>query len=102
MEIKSLGYRTDLLLLELSGSVFHDAGEYVVVRTPDNPGFWWGNFLLYRTPFAPGDTKTAPGRPSTRSSRPPSMLPWASTAWTARSAPRTSWSRPASRSSGAW
>jgi GNAT superfamily N-acetyltransferase len=58
VEIKSLGYRTDLLLLELSGSVFHDAGEYVVVRTPGNPGFWWGNFLLYRTPFAPGDTKT--------------------------------------------
>ena len=57
MEIKSLGYRTDLLLLELSGSVFEDRGEYVVVRTPDNPGFWWGNFLLYRTPFAPGDTK---------------------------------------------
>jgi ribosomal protein S18 acetylase RimI-like enzyme len=58
VEIKSLGYRTDLLLLELSGSVFRDAGEYVVVRTPDNPGFWWGNFLLYRTPFAPGDAKT--------------------------------------------
>jgi ribosomal protein S18 acetylase RimI-like enzyme len=57
VEIKSLGYRTDLLLLELSGSVFHDAGEYVVVRTPDNPGFWWGNFLLYREPFGPGDTK---------------------------------------------
>ncbi len=57
MEIKSLGYRTDLLLLELSGSVFHDAGEYVVVRTPANPGFWWGNYLLYRTPFGPGDTQ---------------------------------------------
>ena len=57
MEIKSLGYRTDLLLLELSGSVFLDAGEYVVVRTPANPGFWWGNYLLYRTPFGPGDTQ---------------------------------------------
>ncbi|MEV5961324.1 GNAT family N-acetyltransferase [Kribbella sp. NPDC051952] len=57
MEITSLGYRTDLLLLELSGSVFHDAGDYVVVRTPGNPGFWWGNFLLFRSPFAPGDTK---------------------------------------------
>jgi ribosomal protein S18 acetylase RimI-like enzyme len=55
VEISSLGYRTDLLLLELSGSVFEDAGEYVVVRTPDNPSFWWGNFLLYRTPFGPGD-----------------------------------------------
>ncbi|NIK59449.1 GNAT family N-acetyltransferase [Kribbella shirazensis] len=57
MEITSLGFRTDLLLLELGGSVFRDTGEYVVVRTPQNPGFWWGNFLLYRTPFAPGDTK---------------------------------------------
>jgi hypothetical protein len=58
VEISNLGFRTDLLLLELSGSVFHDAGEYVVVRTPDNPGFWWGNYLLFRTPFAPGDAKS--------------------------------------------
>ncbi|HZX02608.1 GNAT family N-acetyltransferase [Kribbella sp.] len=57
MEITSLGFRTDLLLLELSGSEFRDTGEYVVVRTPENPGFWWGNFLLYRTPFAPDDTE---------------------------------------------
>lgn len=42
MEIKSLGYRTDLLLLELSDSEFHDAGEYVVIRTPANPTYWWG------------------------------------------------------------
>jgi ribosomal protein S18 acetylase RimI-like enzyme len=57
VEIVSLGFRTDLLLLELSGSTVHDTGEYVVARTPGNPGFWWGNFLLYRTPFAPGDVK---------------------------------------------
>lgn len=57
MEITSLGYRTDLLLLELSGSTFRDTGEYVVVETPANPGFWWGNFLLYRTPFAPDDAR---------------------------------------------
>ena len=57
MEITSLGFRTDLSLLEQSGSQFRDTGEYVVVRTPQNPGFWWGNFLLYRTPFAPDDTK---------------------------------------------
>ena len=42
MEIKSLGYRTDLLLLELSGSEFQDAGEYVVMRTPDEPGLTGG------------------------------------------------------------
>ena len=53
--ITSLGYRTDLMLLEMSGSVLTDKGEYVVIRTPDNPTFWWGNYLLFRTPFAPGD-----------------------------------------------
>jgi ribosomal protein S18 acetylase RimI-like enzyme len=58
VEIESLGYRTDLLLLELGGSEFKDTGEYVVVRTPDNPGYWWGNFLLFRTPFAASDVKT--------------------------------------------
>jgi len=51
----SLGYRTDLMLLQLSGSVLTDEGDYVVVRTPANPTFWWGNYLLFRTPFAPGD-----------------------------------------------
>ena len=56
MEITSLGYRTDLALLELSGSQLTDEGEYVVVRTPANPTFWWGNYLLFRQPFGPGDT----------------------------------------------
>ncbi|TCN35838.1 acetyltransferase (GNAT) family protein [Kribbella orskensis] len=54
MNITSLGYRTDLMLLQLSGSEVTDKGEYVVIRTPANPTFWWGNYLLYRTPFAPG------------------------------------------------
>ncbi|HEY0687746.1 MAG TPA: GNAT family N-acetyltransferase [Kribbella sp.] len=56
MEITSLGYRTDLMLLELSGSELTDHGEYVVVRTPANPSYWWGNYLLFRTAFALGDT----------------------------------------------
>ncbi|WP_328323408.1 GNAT family N-acetyltransferase [Kribbella sp. NBC_00382] len=55
MDFTSLGYRTDLMLLQLSGSVLTDQGDYVVVRTPANPLFWWGNYLLFRTPFAPGD-----------------------------------------------
>ncbi|WBQ02117.1 GNAT family N-acetyltransferase [Kribbella sp. CA-293567] len=55
MNFTSLGYRTDLMLLQLSGSVLTDQGDYVVVRTPANPTFWWGNYLLFRTPFAPGD-----------------------------------------------
>ena len=55
MEITSLGYRTDLLLLELGGSTFRDTGEYVVVRTPANPGFWWGNFIVVCEDFANSD-----------------------------------------------
>src|SRR4051794_819326 len=46
MEIASLGNRTDLAMLERSGSQITDRGTHLVVRTPDNPTFWWGNFLL--------------------------------------------------------
>jgi ribosomal protein S18 acetylase RimI-like enzyme len=42
----SLGNRTDLALLRLGGSVVVDRGDHLVVRTPHNPSFWWGNFLL--------------------------------------------------------
>jgi ribosomal protein S18 acetylase RimI-like enzyme len=55
VDISSLGYRTDLNLLELAGSELTDRGEYVVVRTPGNPSFWWGNYLLFRSPFAASD-----------------------------------------------
>ena len=46
MEIRSLGLRTDLVLLRLGGSVVEHHDDHVVVRTPDNPTYWWGNFLL--------------------------------------------------------
>jgi len=46
MEIASLANRTDLAMLERSGSRIADRGTHLVVRTPDNPTFWWGNFLL--------------------------------------------------------
>jgi hypothetical protein len=45
------------MLLQLSGSELTDKGEYVVVRTPANPTYRWGNFLLFRTPFASGDVQ---------------------------------------------
>jgi ribosomal protein S18 acetylase RimI-like enzyme len=51
MEIESLAYRTDLALLELAGSEVEDHRSHIAVRTPDNPGYWWGNFLLF--PAAP-------------------------------------------------
>ncbi len=59
MNVTSLGFRTDLMVRELAGAQLEDRPEagYAVVRTPDNPGFWWGNFLLYRRPPQPGDAQ---------------------------------------------
>jgi len=54
MEIRSLGLRTDLRLARARGQV-DDRGEYLVLRTPDNPSYWYGNSLLFPAPPAPGD-----------------------------------------------
>lgn len=48
MEVRSLGYRTDLAILALEGSQVTDRGDHLVIRTPGNPDYWWGNFLLLR------------------------------------------------------
>ena len=47
----SLGWRTDLVFARFDGLVT-DCGNYLRVRTPGNPTFWWGNFLLFG--HAPG------------------------------------------------
>lgn len=52
MALRSLGFATDLALLRASGSQIADRGTHLAVRTPDNPTFWWGNFLLLREPPA--------------------------------------------------
>ena len=54
MDVRSLGYRTDLALLRLGGSEVEDRGTHLVVRTPANPTFHWGNFLLLPRPPEPG------------------------------------------------
>jgi hypothetical protein len=54
MHLRSLGYRTDLALLQLAGSLVEDRGTHLVVRTPDNPTFYWGNYLLLALPPEPG------------------------------------------------
>ena len=54
MAVVSLGYRTDLMLLELQGSVIERRAGYQVIRTSANPTFHWGNFLLLDRPPAPG------------------------------------------------
>ena len=48
MEVRSLGYRTDLAILALEGSQVIDHSDHLVIRTPGNPDYYWGNFLLLR------------------------------------------------------
>jgi len=55
VDVISLGNRTDLALLELGGSEVEDCGDHLVVRSPHNPAYWWGNFLLLDRAPAPED-----------------------------------------------
>ena len=54
MQVRSLGYRTDLIFSTFNGEVL-DRGDYLVIRTPSNPTFYWGNFLLFSRPPESGD-----------------------------------------------
>ena len=50
MHVDSLAFRTDLALAALAGSLVEDHDDHVVVRTPANPTYWWGNFILLPRP----------------------------------------------------
>jgi RimJ/RimL family protein N-acetyltransferase len=55
VDVTSLAFRTDLALLQLGGSTVEDRGDHLVVRTPHNPAYWWGNFLLLDRVPQPGE-----------------------------------------------
>jgi RimJ/RimL family protein N-acetyltransferase len=55
MRVTSLGYRTDVALRTMEGAEVTDHGDHLVVRSPDNPNFWWGNFLLLAQAPRPGE-----------------------------------------------
>lgn len=57
MEVASLGYQTDLALLQLGGSHVEDCGDHLVIRSLHNPTHWWGNFLLLAEVPAPRDCR---------------------------------------------
>ena len=42
----SLGWRTDLNFARFDGELI-ERDDCIVVRTPSNPTYWWGNFLLF-------------------------------------------------------
>ena len=52
--VRSLGCRTDLMLIAWDGTV-DDVDGAVRARSPTNPGFWFGNFLLFPDAPRPGD-----------------------------------------------
>jgi len=43
----SPGWRSDLIFAGFDGEIA-ESGEALVVRTPSNPHYYWGNFMLYR------------------------------------------------------
>ena len=47
-----VGWATDLAVLEQMGSLIEHHGDHLVVRTPHNPTFHWGNCLLVTDPAA--------------------------------------------------
>ena len=54
VQIRSLLAATDIDVLPDS-AIVEDRGEYVVVRTPTNPNYFWGNFLHWRRAPRAGD-----------------------------------------------
>jgi RimJ/RimL family protein N-acetyltransferase len=50
----TLGWQTDLIFARFDGEVM-DRGSHLLVRTPGNPTYWWGNFLLFQYAPGPGD-----------------------------------------------
>ncbi|WP_309572542.1 GNAT family N-acetyltransferase [Deinococcus sp.] len=52
---RSLAYFTDLALRRHEGSEVTRGGDMTVIRSPQNPTFYWGNFLLMPAPPTPGD-----------------------------------------------
>ena len=59
MILRSLAWRTDLIFPSFDGEIV-DRGRYLVIRTPSNPTFYWGNFLLFDRPPAAGDEERWP------------------------------------------
>ncbi len=53
-DIESLGFRTDLAVGLAEGAVLDRRDGYRVIRTPANPTFYWGNFLLLDAPPVAG------------------------------------------------
>lgn len=56
MEIKSLGRKSDFIFAGFSGEV-ENKNSHTVIKTPSNPGFHWGNYIVFDRPPRKGDFK---------------------------------------------
>jgi ribosomal protein S18 acetylase RimI-like enzyme len=54
MKITSLSRRTDLIFARFSGEV-KDCGHYTLIQTKNNPGYHWGNYMVFDHAPAKGD-----------------------------------------------
>ena len=52
--LTSLGLKTDLIFQQFTAEI-EDRGDYLVVRNPSRPRFFWGNYLIMNNPPSPGD-----------------------------------------------
>ena len=57
LEDLSLGWRTELIFHRFDGEVVARPDHWLI-RTPHNPTFYWGNFLLFDHPPRAGDAPT--------------------------------------------
>lgn len=51
----SPGWHTDLAVLRLGGSQITEHDDHLVIRSPHNPGYHWGNFILQTDPGESSD-----------------------------------------------
>ncbi len=56
MEITSISHKTDLLFSRFSGNVI-DREDCILIQTPENPTFHWGNYILFKEAPQKGDFK---------------------------------------------
>jgi GNAT superfamily N-acetyltransferase len=50
MEVRSIGWRTELMVRRAEGAEIVERDDHLLIRTERNPTYRWGNFLLFDGP----------------------------------------------------
>jgi len=54
-DILSLGIRTNTMIHQFDGGIVEEHDDCIVIKTPSNPNYWWGNYLIMPAPPQVGD-----------------------------------------------